>query len=178
MNLARTVAASALGASVILSGVSMAAPAQAAGGSAHCKTSKKSFNLPSKPDVSVALKICGKYAGSWSGYRHYKAWVSKVSWSGTQWFIGGERFNDFAVDLRLEHGGKGIGTSDSLDRNFASDINDNESGSKSLSPGHYSSVNIATKKTRWTADATVDFDISGDGKGYKKWGLAGTSAFH
>lgn len=176
MSIARTLTASALGATVVLGGLSMAGPAQAAS-STHCKTTTKTFNLPSKPDVSVSAKICAKYTKTSGGYRHYRAWVSKVSWDGTQWFIGGTRFNDFLIDLRLEHGKKTrVGTSDASDKNVASEINNNESGSVSFSPGHYGSVDIATKKTRWTADATVDYDISGDGKGYKAWGLHGTAA--
>lgn len=173
------IVASAVGASVLLGGMTLATPAQADSPTTRCHTSTKSFNLPYKPDVRVSATICARCTGTWGGYRHYSAWLHKARWSGTAWFIGGKRFNDFSVGMRLEHGSKSIDTCDSNGicevRDLSADINSKESGSKTYSRG-YGSVNIATKKTWWTGDATVTVDINGDGEGARSWGLHGTAA--
>lgn len=173
-----TAVASALSASVLLGGMTLAAPAQAASPATRCHTSTKSFNLPYKPDVRVSVTICAQYMYSRSGYRHYRAWLHKASWSGTAWFIGGARFNDFSVHMRLEHGSRSISNCSygtCKDRALAVDINHSESGSKTYSSG-YGSVEVATKSTWWTGDATVNVDISGDGNRARGWGLHGTAA--
>lgn len=177
--IARAIAASALGASVVLGGVAVASPAQAAT-TTRCHTSTKSFNLPSKPDVTVSLNICAR---SWTqgGFHHYRAWLNKASWNGSLWFIGGTRFHAFNVNMRLEHGTKRIPSCNSSGvctlNSLTSVINDNESGSRSYSSTGHGSVGRNSKSaTSWVADATVDFDIAGDGTGWRSWDLHGTAA--
>lgn len=163
--------------------ITMAGPAQAAGtataaSSTHCKTTTKTFDLPGKPDVKVSANICIKYTGSSGGYRHYKAWLHKVSWKGTQWFIGGNRFDDFSVFMRAEHGSKRVTTCGFLCQvhNVASKINNKESGSATFPSTGDEVVHVQTKAKRWTADAGVSVNTDGDGKGPRNWNLAGTAA--
>ncbi|GGY07613.1 hypothetical protein [Streptomyces minutiscleroticus] len=178
MRVSRSIAASALAAAVAAGGLAVATPAQAA--TTSCKTSSKSFNLPGKPDVKVSLKICIRYTGTSGGYRHYTAWLSKASWDGTSFYTGGYRFNDFYIKMRAEHGSTvrtncTYGTCEV--RSLRSEL-DTEKGSKTFSSGAsgYSNVYVSTKTKKWTADATVTYDIADDGKGNKTWGLAGTKA--
>ncbi|MFK0295229.1 hypothetical protein ACIQU6_32820 [Streptomyces sp. NPDC090442] len=114
----RAAAASALGASVALAGFATAAPAQAASPTT-CRVTTKSFNLPGKPDVTVSASICARYTGSWGGYRHYRAWLGRVEWTGDAWWIGGKRFSDFSFYVKAHHGSKSIGTC-----NYVCDVQD------------------------------------------------------
>ncbi|MER0476973.1 hypothetical protein ABR737_01140 [Streptomyces sp. Edi2] len=175
MKIARTIAASAVGASVILGGVALAGPAQAAT-TTQCHTTTKSFDLPSKPDVTVRAKICVKDTGTYGGYHHYKAWLSKVSWDGS-WWNPGTRFNDFYFNVGAQHGSHGAWKSSGESNDVRSEINDNSSGSKSFSSGAggYGVTYVTTKQRGWTADGYAVFDAN-DGRGARTWQLHGTAA--
>ncbi|MFD7898955.1 hypothetical protein [Streptomyces sp. NPDC059743] len=181
MKIARAAAVSALTASTILGGsLALAGPAQAAT-TTHCKTSTKSFNLPGKPDVKVSVNICIKYTGSSGGYRYYKAWVNKASWTGNSFYTGGKRFNDFSILMRAEHGSTKVENCSygiCEERTISGEVNNSNSGSKTFATGAsgYGEAYVKTKNKSWTADATAYVDIADDGKGAKAWGLSGTSA--
>ncbi|MFJ8752071.1 hypothetical protein ACIREO_22480 [Streptomyces sp. NPDC102441] len=181
MRITRTVAASAVAATVALGGaIALAAPAQAAP-TTQCKTSTKSFNLPGKPDVKVSLNICTKYTGSSGGYRHYRAWLNKASWDGTSWYTGGDRFNGFSILMYAKSGSttkKNCSYGICEQREISTEINNSESGSKTYRTGAsgYGEVYVTTKQKNWSADATAYYDISDDGKNGAAWNLAGTAA--
>ncbi|MFF3322135.1 hypothetical protein [Streptomyces sp. NPDC002889] len=149
------------------SGLITAGPAQAA--TSACKSTSSTIALPGKPDVKVTAKICVRLDQVTSGYRYYEAWVDKVSWDGTGFYTGGQRFNSIYVRVRLEH----YGTSkDHADEYVTSQINDSEAGSYGA---FYDSATVRTTSTNWTADGTIYADVADDGKGHLKYGLAGTA---
>lgn len=182
MNILTRRAATAVTAGALLFGGVVATSGYAeAASSTQCKTSTKSFNLPSKPDVKVSINICIRYNGTSGGYRHYQAWVNKASWDGTSFYTGGERFNGFSIQMRAEHGSttvKNCSYDICEERDISSEINNSEHGSKTYPSGAsgYGIAYVKTKKKTWTADATAYYDIADDGKPTKSWGLAGTSA--
>jgi hypothetical protein len=177
-------AAATLAAAAVIAGSTLgtAAPASAATAT-QCKTSSKTFSLPSKPDVTVNATICiQRYAVS-GGYRYYKAWLSKVSWDGTSWFTGGQRFNDISVLARAEHGTtvvRNCAYGICEWNNLTSLINNNESGSKTFQSGSggYGIAWVKTKSPNWLADATVTWDVTDDGKATTSWDLADTAAVY
>ncbi|MEJ8654801.1 hypothetical protein WKI65_43885 [Streptomyces sp. MS1.AVA.3] len=181
MKITRALATSAIGASVILGGT-MAGPAQAAdsthgvraASTTKCHTSTKTFDLPSKPDITMKATICAKYRGSWGGYRHYMTWLHKVSWDGS-WFNPGTRFNDLYFSTRAEHGSDHRGTHEAND--MRSEVNNNSSGSKTFKTGAYAYgvTYVTTKKKNWTADGYAVYDAN-NGKGTRTWQLHGTAA--
>lgn len=182
MQIARAVAASALGASVVLGGVSLTSPAQAASPSIRCQTTTKTFQLPHKPAVRVSLNICARYNYTdRHSYRHYRAWLHKASWDSNGWRNSSKRFNKFSIGVRLEHGNiqkTNCRNDVCFDKSIASDINDHASGYRTYASDSYGSVDVATKKTSWTGGATADVDIAGDGLGSRAWDLHRTSAVH
>ncbi|MFF9785711.1 hypothetical protein [Streptomyces nigrescens] len=170
MKIARTVAASALGASVILGGVTMASPAQAAS-STQCHTTKKSFDLPYRADVDVKATICAKYTGTWGGYRHYQMWLHKISWDGA-WWSNADMSLYFSV--RGEHGSDWRSSGEV--NNVTDEINGSSSGSKTFKTGGYGYgiTYVTTKKRDWTADAYAVYNAH-DGRGDRTWQLHGTA---
>ncbi|MFD3424330.1 hypothetical protein [Streptomyces decoyicus] len=173
MKTARTLAASAVGASILLSGVAMASPAQAAS-STKCHTTTKTFDLPSKPDLTVKATLCAKYNGKWGGYRHYQTWLHKVSWDGS-WWNPGTRFDDLYFGTRAEHGHDHRSSGEVND--IRTEVNNKASGSKVFTsgPSGYGVTYVKTKKTNWTADGYAKFNAN-DGKGTRTWQLHGTAA--
>ena len=167
----------AVTAAALLGTVATSTPAQAAT-SLHCQTTSHTFALPGKPDVKVGVQLCVErtYVTS-DGYRHYKAWINKVSWDGTSsWYIGGDRFNDFSILPRLEHGTTRVEDCDYGICGYtqaATEINKKEKGSYNPK---YSAVYVKTKKKTWTADGYVLYDVSDDGKPTRTWQLSGTAA--
>ncbi|WP_275466259.1 hypothetical protein [Streptomyces noursei] len=168
--LTRATAASAIGATIALTGLASAAPAQAAGN--ECRVTTKSFALPGKPDVTVSASVCMRYVGSWSGYRHYRAWLGRVEWTGDAWFIGGRRFNDFSFDIRAHSGSKSVGTSTVQDLSGA--MNAYNDGARAFSSTGYGAVTFATKSKYWYATATANVDITDDGLPGRDWRLNAT----
>jgi len=176
--LARTVAATAVAASAMAGTMTLAGPAEAAGNSTKCHSSSRTFALPGKPDVKLNLSICAK---SWAhgGHRHYRAWLGKASWSGSSFWIGGKRFSDVSVHMRLEHGKKAVDNCDNgicTVKTISQAINDNNDGSRSYSSSGYGSLGMISKTRGWTAAASVDVDIANDGRGPRTWELHGTAA--
>ncbi|MFJ8676782.1 hypothetical protein [Streptomyces sp. NPDC093589] len=172
MKTARTLAASAVGASILLSGVAMASPAQAAS-TTKCHTTTKTFDLPSKPDVKMMATLCAKYTGKSGSYRTYKTWLHKVSWDAS-WWNPGTRFNDLWFETRAEHGHDHRSSGQANDIRTA--VNNKASGSKTFSsgPSGYGVTYVKTKKKNWTADGYAVFDAN-DGKGLRTWQLHGTA---
>ncbi|MFD4589076.1 hypothetical protein [Streptomyces sp. NPDC058434] len=160
-----------------------AAPAQAATPAKQCKTTTKTFALPSKPDVKVSATICMQRTAISGGYRYYETWLSSISWDGTSSFIGGKRFNGLSVQSRAKHGKtvvKNCSYGTCEERSIASYINNAERGSKSFARGAagYGVVFVKTKAPNWTGDATAFFDVADDGIPTKKWELTGTRAVY
>ncbi|MGW1496418.1 hypothetical protein [Streptomyces sp. NPDC002402] len=186
MSATRRSAATALMAAAAVSGtlLATAAPAQAAVPAKQCKTSTKMFALPGKPDVKVSATICIQRLGYWGGLRHYKAWLSKVSWDGTSsWYIGGDRFNDIHFLPRAQHGRtvvKNCGYGICEENYLTTEINNREKGSKTFKSGAdgFGIVWVHTKAKNWLADATAWYDIADDGKPTKTWDLSATRAVY
>lgn len=172
MKIARTLAASAVGASVILGGVTLASPAQAASSSVQCHTTKKTFDLSYRADVDVKATICAKYNGTWGGYRHYQMWLHKVTWDGAWW--SNADFKELYFSVRGEHGSdwRNSGEVNSLTQ----EINGHSSGSKTFKTGAYGYgvTYVKTRKANWTADAYAAYDAN-DGRGERTWQLHGTA---
>jgi hypothetical protein len=138
-----------------------AGPASAA---TACYPNTKTIALPGKPDVKVTVDTCVQSDGD-----YYRPYV-KIRWDGTSGFIGGTRFNSFAVSYRLERYDS-TKTVFSCDKTSA--INGHESGSTACYGYRW---HHSTDSGGWTADGKVLYDVANDGNSTYTWQLHGSPA--
>lgn len=134
------------------------APASAA---TECRTNTRSLNLPGKPDVKLSVKLCVSGSGT------YRTAMAYFSWSGNLGYIGGTRLNMLWVSIRLE-------------RNDGEQSYDSSYYTGSVNAQYSGSVSLGTTKSGtlpsggWSADSTVQYDITDDGLSPTTWELTGS----
>lgn len=141
--------------------VTMTAPAAQAAVQ-ECYENSKTFDLPHKPDVTVRINLCVERDG---GTVRAKA---HSTWAGTAQFIGGTRFNDFDLEVRLER----------YDVIKASRVVDLKSRINSYNVASANNTPVFSLQDRpaggWSTDGVVTFDIADDGLGDQYWNLHGS----
>ena len=165
MNSKLTAALAALGLAVA------AAPAEAA--TQKCKfDTTRVIKIPKQADLEVRQQTCVIRFPQASGSK-FKAWVY-TTWQRTgSGPILRKRVEDYIVNARLEFNRKG------KDRNIevakcaiTASINSRPAGSHTCQTPV--SANFVDGSPAFTGDGTNVYDVNGDGKGNKRWDLAGS----
>jgi hypothetical protein len=154
---------------VLLAGVVIPSPARAA--SAVCRSTVRSFSLPSKPDVRLTVRICVRGRASSTGTRWYDAWVDRVWWDGSAFYLGsGKRFNDLFVRVWLRRDGA---PRDAADERITEPVNEQEAGSYAA---FYGAASVRSARGGWRAGGAVFAEVADDGRGYLVRRLRPTAA--
>lgn len=150
-------------AAALATGVAVtAAPLAALAANPECKTSEtKSFKFDDRGDRLVTITLCIKRSGN----RVQSS--AKVKWdetSGTIWY---GRFDKFEFNLRTERNDVVKAQHACYPKNA---INDRATGETT----YYADWVTADYAEVWSADATVRYNLDGDGLGDFLWDLPGT----
>jgi hypothetical protein len=152
----------------LLTGVPAPSPAWAA--ATACRSTARAFSLPSKPDVTVKVRICTRRRASSTGRWWWcDAWVDRVSWDGSSFYLGsGKRFNDLFVRVWLRRGGL---PGDHVDERITDPVNEQEAGTAA---GFYGAASVRSGRGGWRAGGAVFAEVADDGRGYLVGRLAST----
>ena len=157
--LTRTAVATVASAAALVGTVAVAAPAQAAS-TRECYTNNRSISLPNKPDVDVRMTLCVQRDGGLVQAQAYLSWAGNYGW------IGGDRFNSFSVQLRLERYDD-VKKSTSYSQLWG--LNNQYSNSTS------NNIYLTDRPAGgWSADGVITYDVAGDGLGATTWNLHGS----
>jgi hypothetical protein len=156
----KRVGTTALAASLALIGTAELGVTTASAATA-CRTNTKSVSLPGKPDVTFKVQLCVSGSGS---YRHAQA---TFSWRGHYGLIEGKRFNLVWLSVSLEQHDNERGSTSSY---YTASVDAQYSGTVSLG---------VTKTGRlssggWSADGTLQYDVTDDGNPTHNWELYGS----
>ncbi|GAA1610851.1 MULTISPECIES: hypothetical protein [Kribbella] len=156
----KRLATTALAAAVAFIGITVLGVSPASATTA-CHTNTRNVSLPGKPDVKFTVQLCVSGSGT---YRHAQAYFS---WSGSYGLIGGTRFNMVWLDVRLERY--------DAEKTYASSYY-----TASVDAQYSGSVSIGATETGslpsggWTADGTLQYDVTDDGNSPYTWELYGS----
>lgn len=152
----------------VATGVAVAvAPVAANAAELKCNsegTNKKTFNIPEQLDPTVEITLCVRKntAGNWVTASAFVEWTR-----GPVGIIGG--FDKFEFNLRIEKADVIKARYGCYPRDAINSLADGEY----LCPSNEFGV-AADGANTWTADATVRYNIDGDGLGDFLWDLTGS----
>jgi hypothetical protein len=165
MNAKLTTAVAALGLAVA------ATPAEAA--TQRCKfDTTRVIKLPKQADLEVRQQTCVIRFPQTNGSK-YKAWVY-TTWQRTgDGPILPKRVEDYVVRARLEFNRKGDDDNvEGAKCSVTAAVNNRPAGSHTCETPV--SATFHDGPPAFTGDGTVIYDVEGDGKGNKRWDLAGS----
>lgn len=161
-------AAALLLALAVATGVAVAvAPVAAHAAEQKCNEAgqnKRTFKIPDQLDPTVEITLCVRKntSGNWVSASAFVEWTR-----GPVGIIGG--FDKFEFNLRIEKDDAVKARYGCYPRDAINNLHNGEY----LCPSREFGV-AADSANTWTADATVRYNIDGDGKGDYLWDLTGT----
>jgi hypothetical protein len=139
----------------------MAPPAQAGSWSCYGTWDHRNIALPGKPDIDVSARSCVYKDGNTRRARIQLRWEPNLEG------LGGDRFDKFSVQVRLEQNDKVI-ASNWCDLRGA--LN-GDGGSDDCSTSYVAS----SYQYGWTGDGKIVYNINNDGLGDYVWNLHGSN---